>query len=172
MSAETDIYDFETAIEDAVEALMLDNDLEVVTPRTAEKFQKARPRLELLFKVHGAKQSYHVVENKKRNATWAGELTVAIVTGTGETDSENVTDSSQVHREYRARVRNLMATAADDLNGNDDAGDRFLAFHQVQNVVESGNVPKYGTDKGYEMSTLSYQIDFGVHKDAWTALTT
>ena len=172
MSGETNLYDFEAQIEDAVAAVLSASDMQVVTPRTAGKFQKARPRIEVLFQTGHAKQSYHVINGANRNASWAGSLTLTIVTQPGDPDTSGNPDSSEVHRQYRARLRNLMATSVVTLNGSDASNNRYLPYHQIQNVVENGTTPKYATDKGYEMSTITFAVDFGIHKDAWAELTT
>ncbi len=164
MSGITNLYNFETQIEDGLSAVLIAAGLNAATPRTASKFQKIRPRVELLFDVGAARQSYHIVNEQKRNASWTGTLKVGIIT-----ESENI--GSEDHRNYRAEIRNAMALAFYTMNVADTSAP--LPYHEIQGpFIELSTSPSYAPQDGVEMSLLNYRVDFGIVFAAWAELST
>lgn len=173
MSGETNIFDFDTAIYSAFQRLFSDNAITLVTPKESAQFQKDRARVEMLFQLGQAKQSYHIVNNQLRNASWFAQVIFQIITPQGETSATliPVLDSSEAHREYRARVRNILSTAKDALNGNDLTGDAYLPFHEVQLINDLSTSPEYKPQDGIESSRMVYGLEFGIDQGAWVELT-
>lgn len=182
----TNLYDLETALEDAFQCALTDAGLTVVAPRqNAKDFQKQRPRVELMLTLGNAKQSYASateftgVPDDLRNLTWGARLELSLIANSvGGSDNP-------AHRTYRAYIRNVMATMRATVNGvrPDDlepfetgdrtinSGDRYLPYHQVQNIVEAGTSPTYKPETGVETSKIIFAIDFGIITAALAELT-
>lgn len=191
MAGIQNLYDAETWMEDAFACALIDKGLAVVTPRGVfDKFQQARPRIQLEFFVVGAKQGYGPTGYTDRNASYSGMIKAAVI-------ANATAGGNPVLRAYRAQLRNAMAelrpfTSKAGINGvrpageGDDpmtfgtgtaahsiaVGDQYLAFHAVQNIVEAHNAPLPSPETGVEAHEIDFQIDFGVRADAWAELNT
>lgn len=183
----TNLYDYETPIEDGFSCALQDAGLTVVTLRSGVAFQETRPRVELLFKLGPARQSYGPVGFTELNASWTGRLEIELITNTADTRQ------ARAFRIYRASLRNIMASLRPPtdnqfggINSNRTAGlpdltigdrvyssgDQYLLYHKVQNIIEDGADPDPQPDKGLETSKLYYRIDFGIDAAAWAELAT
>lgn len=166
MSAES-LYDFETAMENAFAFAMRDAGLTVATPRDFATYELSRPRVDLMFQSGPAKQSFHLVNDVRRNAAWSGTLNLVVVC-----DGEGW--GSVAHRTYRAKVREVMATMLGCINSLNDTNDAklYLPHHTVNNIVDMGTVQQVKATEGIEESQMQYAIEFGITHSAWAELTT
>lgn len=161
-----ELYDFETQLEDGFALAMTEAGLIASTPRNFARFIQDRPRVDLLFTTGAEKQSFHIVNGERRNATWGGVLGVAIVAnGDGEGSVE--------HRQYRAKVRRVMADLRNHMNDltEDGTAKKYLRFLHIQNIRDQGTSVSQEVAKGVESSAMQYAIDFGVDQAAWAELT-
>lgn len=184
----TNLYDWETAIEDGFACALLDQGIETRTLRSDPQFQEVRPRVELLFRGGPARQSYGPSGYTTRNASWTGRLEIQLITNT------DTTRQTRGFRTYRAYVRSVMETMRPNpaninntgLNAVRDSdaasvtlGDRTFAasgdyciYHKIQNIIEEGADQDPDPDKGIDTSKIYYRIDFGIDGAAWAELTT
>lgn len=181
MSA-TDIYDFESIIENAVKAVFTAAGLTCFTPQDAATidFQKERPRVEVEYQ-HGVGQNQWHIEQTAPNAfkdrrerAWKGQLVVALVT------EANIT----IHCAYRAQVRSIMAGLWNQINGdgaedcpwqysvNGTPTDGKLRNHKLHYVGDAGTSPIYPMDQGMFKTTMNFNVDLSVQENAWALLNT
>jgi hypothetical protein len=62
------------------------------------------------------------------------------------------------HGEYRAKVRELIYSLPHT------AG---MPYHLIESVEETGTTPSIETDKGYDTSTITFAMVFGIKQSAW-----
>lgn len=174
------VFDFETAMEVAFELFLQAGQITAVRPpfeplddENGNQVAISRPRVEIQFSCGGATGGDHVAQGAQRNATYTGTLELQVVTDSGP-------EGSAAHRDYRAMVRKLMSDARKGLqgvgnpalgiNGANADGITYLPCHKVQDVREDGCTPNYKVERGFEISTLTYRINFGIDHGAWAEL--
>ena len=170
MSAITEIYDFETAIEEAFRAALAAADLTAYTVATvpdesdieaAQQFQKSRPRVTLHLETGGAagmllaNGGIRASSGSSPEQCYSGTLTLEVLTEAAIAS----------HRTYRATVRRVMDTICPDVNGDP------LTKHKVQKCKASGTSAIYSSDQGAYVSKLTYDLDFSIQTEAWADLT-
>ncbi len=154
MSTFAAIYDFEGQIEAAFKAFLEEaeltaNDADVVA------FQKARPRVNVLFQTGAALE--HMVQtydNVYRHDIFSGTLVLEVITN-ARTSDENLR-----HKQYRAKVRNQMAKARQD---NIELANLRLLYVNP----DGSTTPAIDPENGVEESQLSFAIRFGIKSEAW-----
>ena len=163
MSVESDLFDFENIIPTAVASVFTDNDFTAANALTAlsdPEFQKARARVEIIFKVTGEvfPQRYAILtDGTVRNAAWKGLLSIVAITAADKA-------GKITHGEYRAKVRNFCLNLRDRVNGT------ALTKHKLQQVLSGPTTVGIRTKDGFEQSTLDFAIEFSIQGDAWAAL--
>jgi hypothetical protein len=169
MSATTDIYDFETAIEEAFRTALADAGLTAHTLLTvpdaadieaSQEFQRSRPRVVVSLEVGAAKGQLlaapgtRASSGSSREMAYGGTLTLEIVTAA----------TIAAHREYRAIVRQVMDTICPAVNGDP------VTHHKVQRVRATGSGTTYEAAGGCYAARLTYDVDFSIQAEAWNAL--
>lgn len=168
MQAETfnQVYDYETAIESAIEDLFLLEGFAadaVWTPASNPELQKNRPRIEIYCA--SGQETGHMhsdADGTIRPDTFSGNLALRIVS-----NSLAESATTQEHATYRAAVRNVMAKSRRLLVANAAAADDILPYHSILDVVEAGTSASYQSEDGYYESTISYNIKINIRPAAW-----
>lgn len=170
MSAITDIYDFETAIEEAFRAAIAGEGINAFTLLTvpdetdteaAQQFQNTRPRVVIHLVTGAAKglllpaAGVRASSGSLREQAYGGTLTIELVT-----EAAIVT-----HRTQRAQLRALLDTICPTLNV-------LPAKHNIQRVRAAGTGETMQASQGAYVSRLTYDIDFSVQTTAWADLET
>jgi uncharacterized protein YlxP (DUF503 family) len=163
MSA-TRIYSFESVISSACKNVLQSAGLTAYTSFDAPNLRKSRPRVDVEVRV-GAQLNppiVQLVDNgtifERRNAAWTGQIIFHIITDTTQ-------PGKQSHSDYRAEVRNILAVLQDRVN------ELFLVQHMIHHpMVETGTAHQANTDKGYEITTVTFDMNFSIQKDAWSLL--
>jgi hypothetical protein len=161
------VYDYETAIESALEDLFLLEGFaaeSVWTPASDPELQKNRPRIEIYCA--SGQEDGHVYRNADgtsiRPDTFSGNVALRIVS-----NSLAESATTQEHAAFRASARNVMAKARLLLVANAAAEDDILPFHSILDVVEAGTSASYQSEDGYYESTISYNIKINIRPSAW-----
>jgi len=155
MSSLTTIYDFETPIQVAFIALMESNGLTAIGPDSPMTLQDERPRVEVMFTESGARDTrrQNCPDGVFRHDLYTGTLTIAVVTNPRTQDeAQNTT-----HATYRAAVRQAMSGAYSA------ALDDFV----IKSVIPTGATPKISADEGFEVSNLTFSIEFCIKPESW-----
>jgi len=173
MSA-SDIYDFESAVEEAVKAIFDDAGVtawtavgrpdETTADDAAQPLQKERPRVEIQY-INGAGQRRFLPiagdNSCTREQAWIGQIRI-----------DAITDATvAAHRSFIATVRNVMAIIITVINGGQSQGGKpLLTHHKLQIVTDGGSSQRYKTDEGYFQTTLLYGTHLSVQQNAWPLL--
>ena len=156
------VYDIETAIEAAFKSFFTAQEIPCYVTNDIAEIQKSRPRVELMYQ-HGSEIGHNsTASTYYRPDTFAGGLTVAIVTNAKDDNTGTIE-----HSQFRARVRNIMAKSRTAFKADADAENALLPYHCVLDVVESGTSPGYEPQDGYYISRISYEIKTNIRPDAW-----
>jgi hypothetical protein len=158
MSAEATIYDFERIISTAAAQVFTNAGLDAFTVYSDPKFQKARPRVEVVFRAGGEaspKREAIMIDGSRRASAFKGELSLHAITDPTPT-------GKNTHGEYRAKVRSIAAVLHWTIN------ETLLANHKVNWMVETTTSHGIRTQDGYEQSTITFAVDFSVQANAWT----
>jgi hypothetical protein len=176
MSAESDIYDYFTPIEDAIAAVFKAAEITCLTPLGVQKFevdeadtsdkdalefQKPRPRVEvvlhpgsnlgLLYPVSGRRVAAGHLREQARRAM----LTLTIVTK----------DSILEHRAFVAQVLYIADTLAYEATNS-----RLLVNHNLSSLRCTGGTAGYRPQDGVMETLLNFDLDFAVQVAAFAAL--
>jgi hypothetical protein len=155
MSTFAAIYDFEGQVEAAFKAFLEAAGLTAIDADTVE-FQKARPRVNVVFQCGPALD--HMVQTYDgvfRHDIFSGTLALEIITA-ARTASEVST-----HKEYRAKVRNAMAKARQNMTMTN------LALVYIN--TDGSTTPSVDPENGVEESQMNFAIRFGILSTAWPA---
>ncbi len=155
-----EIYDFETAIEGAFETFCTEQSMAAITSNTAPEFQKERPRFEFVLQVSGEAGHNSPIDPYIRPDSFTGTLTGALITPATPSDG----DGPSLHALYRARFRNIMATARRLLNTT-RAG--LIPWHSIEDIVLGSASPQYKSEDGYYMTQTTFQIKWNIRPAAW-----
>jgi hypothetical protein len=149
------LFDIESAIEDAVKTLLESVQLTAVTRRTAsEAFQQKRPRVELMLVLGQEMEHFQFIEAQKVNDLWVANLRMAVVT---DADAKK-----QTHSEYRAQVRLQFAKLRHRLFGAE-----LLPYHAITRCVCTGTTPSITPEDGTETSTLDFELHVNIRTNVW-----
>ena len=155
-----DLYDFESGVANSAAVAFTSAGLNVATITLAPNIQKPRPRSEITFRPGGAIKPCRIllISGKRRIAAYTGELEIVSITdasGTGK----------QTHALYRGQIRQLMEL------------DEFRAVvnintspYNIDFIYATGSGETLATKDGYEISRLTYAVDFSIKADAFTQL--
>jgi hypothetical protein len=167
MTPEQQVYDFETVIPVAFANALTSQGLVAITPLSDPKFQNLRPRTEVTFKLGGAVTPLRIAPSTVpdgwpilagRNSAWTGEVTFHAIT-------DAAPPGKLVHSEYRATVRNVLATIFTVVNNGTN-----LPYHSINSLVESSTTHGVRTNDGFEQSSITYHTDFSLNAAAWPFL--
>lgn len=161
----TDVYDFEGNIPDMIAVAFIAAQMAVVTLNLPPNDQKPRPRSELSFKPSGASSPTRIMALPSKPpatarvvAAYSGELTIDSITAADK-------DSNQVHRAYRARIRQLM-----ELDTLRNAVNISSFPYTIDFVTPTGSSLIDKTSDGYQTSSLTYHLQFSIKQDAFNQL--
>jgi hypothetical protein len=158
------VYDFENIMATATESVLVANGLIAATQATITKLQKPRPRVEVLFRTGSEEIPRRIVTipeaGKNLNGAYKGQLSLAIVTDASEA-------AKTVHSQYLTKCRWVMADLANELN--------LLATfdkHAIHFVRETGTSMSHKNEDGYWVTTMTFDVDFSIERDALVNLAT
>lgn len=158
-----ELYDFESNIPDMIAAAFTAAGLQATTLTTPPDFQKPRPRSELTFRLGPA-----VTPARIMIISGWGRVIAAY---TGDLDITSITDPSesgkQTHAGYRAAVRELM-----ELDRLRTAVNLTSFPYKLDFATPAGGTITVKTEDGYEISRLTYRLEFSIKQDAFTQLAT
>lgn len=160
MAAE-DLYDFESVIPRAVKEVFTSSGFTALTIEDDPAFQKLRPRVEIVFNVHGEaspKRLAKLPDGTLRTSCFRGELKLMAIT-----DAD--TAGKVVHSKYRGQVRSVIAGLQDAVNGGS------LLNHKLQFIVSGQEQTGIRTQDGYQQTTFPYTVDVSIQQTAWDLLT-
>lgn len=156
-----DLWDSEGAIETAIATVFTANGMETATPATISLFQNKRPRVDLICKIGSAQPNGNrVILASGTQITGAYKATVGAIILTSSEEA-----SKLIHREYRAKIRWIMAQIGALVNG------AILTTHKIQWAVETGTTLVTKPEEGFWNSGIEFAIDFSQQADALKALT-
>lgn len=166
------VYDFESAIEPAIKTILEAQSLTCLTSRDALTFEKAVPRVEIVY-LHGPGLKkwadlqtlidaglvpVGLTPNQywqmRRESAWQSQLNLNAITKA----------DVAVHANYRAKVRAVLASCWQFINGFS------ITTHMLNFDNEGGNSPIYKPQDGFFGTTISYPVKVSVQADAWSAL--
>lgn len=154
------LYKFKTVLETGFEKWLNDNaELKLVatgkvdgldnTEGAADNFQKPRPRVECIA-IPGASLGQYVLDadgNRRENG-WSASISLGLITDT----------TAELHEEYVAEVRNLMATA-DQIFGADND---YMPYHEVGRIITEGSEPAITPENGVYVTRLNFSLNFAI----------
>ena len=154
MSSYAAIYDFEGQLEDAFRDFLNEEALSAISPNTTIDFQKIRPRTETMFVEGGADDAhrFQTYDSIYRHDLFRGTLNLQLITATRA--------DGNAHAEYRAKIRNMMARAKQDVT---------MDNLELRYLVPTGCSPSIAPQDGVEESTMTFAVTFGVKQSAWPA---
>lgn len=161
MSAEVNIYDFEGAIEGATAQMFTDEGIVCLTEISDPQFQKERPRLEIEFTLGSSgtmllpERGVVAAAGFARATTFSGNLSVDVITAA----------DYGLHRQFKARVRNIIATLARRLNDGIK-----LPYHAISSVNFGSAEPMIKAEDGLYLTRMSFDLNFSVQANAWASL--
>jgi hypothetical protein len=154
------IFDFESLVPRAVASVLTDAGLTVLTIENAVKFQKVRPRVEVIYKHLGEatpKRLTPLPNRSIRTSCFHGELMLHCIT-----DADPI--GKMAHSQYRAVVRAVISGLEEAVNGEK------LVFHRINFVVTGNEVTGIRPHDGYQETRFPFQIDISIQNDAWATL--
>lgn len=157
-----DIFDFETIVPAAVKPVLLDAGLVVWIIGDDPKFQKVRPRVEVVYNNGGETKPRRTVflpDGTKRGSAFFGELRIHAIT-----DADPPGKSA--HAIYRGQVRNLLAGLQDAINGV------TLNLHKIQWLEPGKEVTGIRTQDNYQQTTFPFQVMISIQRNAWAKILT
>ncbi len=158
MSSFAAIYDFEAQLEAAFIDFLNTVSVAAMGPDALIAFQKATPRTEAMFTEGGAIDThrFQTYDGNYRHDLYQGSLTLRLITRPRTKDGE----ANTAHSTYRAKIRNMMSRAKQEVE---------MDNLELRYLVPSGNSPSIKSEDGYEMSTMTFQITFGIKTGVWPA---
>ena len=160
--ADQDVYDFETVIATAVAAFLVAAGITASTQADDPVFQQKRPRTSILFKTGSATIPLQQAgPNQKNIGAYKGQLELTNLTGT-EAAAGKLT-----HAAYKSTVRRIMETGPFLAAINNAT---LLPYHKIQLIYPAGSTQTFKPEEGFEMSALSYAVDFSLNANAWDNL--
>lgn len=159
MSYAATVFDYETILAAAIVNAFTAGgfDASIYTAQDAPEFQRARPRVEVQFKLGGTEIPIRQLNDGTfRPQAFHGELMVAAIT-------DSNADGKTTHGEYRAKVRSFCYQILPLVN-NVSGG---LTLHRVNSMIEQGTTQGFAPERGEETSVLSFRVQFSIHGSAW-----
>lgn len=156
------IFDFETIFPVAMATVLQAFGITVVTQANITKFQTVRPRCECIFKTGPERQPRQIIQVgfTQYNAAYTGTIAFSIITDTNE-------HMKEIHAQWVSQLRALVPVAGNQLNGG-----TYLPNHKLQWIRESGTTLTKNNEEGYWVTSLSYDMDFSIQKQALESLAT
>jgi hypothetical protein len=155
-----DLYDFETNIPFYVRPAFTSAGMVALILSDAPNFQKDRPRCELFYRHAGSITPPRIM--------LVNGLRV-IAAHTGELDITAITDPSQPGKQtmaaYRAAIRQRM-----ELDTLRAAVNLISSPYQIDFCSPAGSTETVKTDQGYELSRLTYHLQWSIKQDAFNQL--
>jgi hypothetical protein len=163
MSAITDIYDYFTPIETAVQSVFAAAEVAACTPVDDPDFQRPRPRVEIELSPGDAQGRLRyeadrlVASGNLRETAYSASLSIRVIT------------EAQIsqHRAFLARAQYQMDNIVPTIGA---AG--TLTNHRLASAKATGGSVSYTPQDGCYVSELTYDIDFSILPSAWAALET
>lgn len=159
-----DLYDFEGNMATTFTPILIAAGLTALTQLDPAAFQKDRPRCEVIFRTGSA-----VSPPRIGIVTPPPAVNRAIMAYTGELEINSITpatvEGKSLHSAYRAAIRQAM-----ELDKIRTSVNTASNPYQIDFVTPSGSTQSIKTDDGYEMSRLTYAIQFSIKLDAFVQL--
>ena len=156
------IYDYEKAIESAVQAILIDGGVSAYTSFSEPEMEKDRPRVEIEFQTGTATGHRATSDSVYRPDSFTGICSITVVTNT----SDNA-GGAQAHSEYRSLVRFVCAQIETTLTDDAAGGGTLLPYHSVNRFIENGTSPTIHHDSGVLASQINFDVHFNIRPDAW-----
>ena len=158
----TVVYDFESNVAAMVAAALASSGLHTATLNTAPEFQKIRPRSEIIFRPGGAASPTQLVLVNGRRCVGAyiGDLEITSLTDASTT-------GKATHATYRSTLRQLM-----ELDAIRAAANTTAFPYRIDFATPTGSSETFKTEDGYELSRLTYHLEFSIKTDALNQLAT
>ena len=153
MATDSEIYNFETIIENAVKAILVAADLTCYASEDAAVLQRTRPRVEIMFTPGAASDHLQLVSGEQRHDTFSGSLILSAIT--------DMADGIVSHMSYRASLRSIGARLIYSLD------DTALPYHEVHEITPGGSSPTISPADGLWESRQLYNIKFNIKSSAW-----
>lgn len=157
----SDIYDFEGNVPDMIAVAFTAAGQNALTVNTPPDVQKLRPRSELVFRPGPAASPPRIMIVPgwgRVVAAHTGELEIASITDPSDT-------GKATHSQYRALIRRLM-----DLDNVRNAVNLPSSPYQLDFITPTGSTQIMKTEDGYEVSRLTYHIQFSIKQSAFNQL--
>jgi len=149
------LYRIESAIETAVSTLFTAQS--IVHHKSRATATKTAPFVDVeasLGEVTG--RFYTDNDNVLRDASFNFRLSLRVVT--------NRLDDSTTHRDYRAKIRNVLAQYVADLNAE-------LTYHAVAELHHVESTPEIETEGDLDVSAMQYAGVIDIKNDSWPVAT-
>jgi hypothetical protein len=166
------LYDYETAIEAAVQTILVAADIPTYASFSPAELDppRPRPRVEIELQTGAATGHRSTSTEVYRPDSFTGTLSLTVITNTSDEISsteEPINAGARAHAQFRALVRyhcgGIETTLTDDAN----AGDTMLPYHSVNRFIEAGTSPTINTENGLLASQLNWEIHFNIRPEAW-----
>ena len=156
----TSLYDFSGNMQGVFALALTALHIPAYTPQTAVTFQKQRPRSEVVFHPGGSVNPPRIalVNGLRRIAAYTGELTITSITNASSA-------GKMLHALYTSTVREAMEL--DRIRG---AANIASNPYTIDFVLPTGSSETYASDNGYELSRLTYTVEFSIKTDAFAQL--
>lgn len=148
------LYDFETQMDGAWTDYLIANGVPAVKQRGASVL--ATPRVEVKFTTGAASGSMHgfaAAEYKPRPDRFAGTLSLVVATNRSKNDSGHGTSRGTV-RGFVADFLRVQTT-------------ENLPYLWIFDIMDSGTSETVDDENNADISTLTFNIKFGIRSDAW-----
>jgi len=166
------LYDFETAIESAVQQVFITNEIQAFTSFSTPEMERARPRVEIEFQAGAATGHRTTGQSVYRCDCFTGQCSITVITNTNDAEQSGEIPSNagaRAHAQYRAVVRFICgefeSTLTDDANG----ANALLPYHSVNRFFESGTSPTIHHETGVLVSQLNFEVHFNIRPASWPA---
>lgn len=157
MSAELDIYNIEGVLEEAFAAVLRARALTVSIVADEAKFQKVRPRAELVAMLQGGQnRPYAEGEPQRPNVGHLREQAYRV-----QLKADVIADTLENARIYICTIRRRFDKIADEIT---------LTRHYIHSCRNAGSTPAHKPEDGYYRSTMLFDLDVSIQQDAWAEL--
>lgn len=147
------LYQIETALESAVSTLLTAQSVTNYAARATDT--KTAPYVDVQVSLGEATGRLYVDnDGLARDASFNFSLALRIVT--------NRNDDVTTHRDYRAKIHNVIAQYGGNING-------ALTYHKVAEIHHSQSTPELQEDDLLDQSAMQFSGVVDIANDSWPA---
>jgi len=164
------LYDFETAVESALQQIFETNEIQAYTSFSAPEMDRPRPRVEIEFQTGPASGHRATVDDVYRLDSYNGHCSITVITNTndGEQEGEIPTNAgARAHAQYRSVVRFICGEVETTLTADAASTDVLLPYHSVNRFAEAGTSPTIQHESGVLVSQINFEVHFNIRPAAW-----